>query len=82
MPEVLKLGLEMTKEIVAEILCSYPQLLEEIVLHDQNHKVLILKKIVFSFMSLKGKHLCRSANIEGKSLIRHKKTKEVLFKHE
>ena len=36
---------------------------------------------VFHFISLKGKHFCRTKNIEDKSLVRHKNTKEILFKH-
>jgi hypothetical protein len=80
--EVLVLGLEITKEIVAEILCSQPEILEEVALHDKNHKALLMKKIVFSFVTIKGKHLCRTANIEQNSLIRHQSTKVVLFKHE
>jgi len=78
---ILKLGLEITKEIV-EVLCNHPDLLEEIGFHDQNHKLILLKKIVFGFVSIKGKHLCKSVNIEENSLLRHKKTKEILFSHE
>jgi hypothetical protein len=33
-------------------------------------------------VTIKGKHLCRSINIEQNSLVWHKKTKDVLFKHE
>jgi hypothetical protein len=80
--EGLILGIEITHEIVAEILCSHPEVLEEITLHNKNHRVFLLKKIVFSFVTLKGKHLCRSVNIEQNTLIRHQKTKHVLFKHE
>ena len=72
----------MTKEIVAEILCSCPELLGEIGLHDKNHQVTVIRKILFCFLSVKGKHLCKNANLEENSLIRHKKIKEVLFKHE
>ena len=76
------MGIELTKEIVAEILCSHSELLEEISYHDKSHKAGLVKKIVFSFLSIKGKHLCRTTNIEQNSLSRHKKTKAVLFKHE
>ena len=80
--DVLKCGIEITKEIVAEILCSHPQLLQEISLHDQKHKVVLIKKIVFCFLTIKGKHLCRNVNVEENTLIRHTKTKEILFKHQ
>jgi hypothetical protein len=80
--EILMLGIEITNEIVAEILCSHPEMLEEIKMHNKNHQVILLKKVVFSFVTIKGKHLCRSINIEQNSLVRHQKTKDVLFKHE
>jgi hypothetical protein len=80
--DILILGVEITNEIVAEILCSYPETLQEIALHDTAHQALLMKKIVFSFVTMKGKHLCRTANVEQNSLIRHKNTKTVLFKHE
>jgi hypothetical protein len=76
------MGVELTKEIVAEILCSRSDLLDEVAIHDKAHKVLLIKKIVFSFISVKGKHLCRSINNEQNSLIRHYHTKNVIFKHE
>lgn len=72
----------MTNDIVAEILCDSSGLFEDIASHDATHKMLILKKIAFSFIFLKGRHFCRSTNVEQKSLIRHKNTKEILFKHE
>jgi len=80
--QILKISIEMMTDIVAEILCSHAELLEEISLHDQKHKVSLMKKIVFSFLFIKGRHLCKSTNIEENSLTRHQKTKEVLFKHE
>jgi hypothetical protein len=79
---VLQLGIEFTKEIVAEIIINHRDLFEELTFHDKTHKITILKKIVFSFISIKGKHVCRCVNSEQNSLIRHKKTKEVIFKHE
>jgi hypothetical protein len=80
--EILMLGIEITNEIVAEVLCSHNELLEEIALHDVQHKAVLVKKIVFSFITIKGKHICRTFNIEQNSLIRHHNTKTVLFKHE
>jgi hypothetical protein len=80
--EVLKLGIELTKEIVAEILCNHCDMFEEVTFHDKTHKITLLKKIVFSFISIKGKHLCRTVNSEQNSLIRHLKTKQVFFQHE
>jgi len=80
--EVLSLGLEITNEIVAEILASHSELLQEIGIHDQNHQPILMKKIVFSFITMKGKHLCRTFNIEQNTMIRHSNTKTVLFKHE
>jgi len=80
--QVLGLGIELTKEIVSEILCTHCELFEEVALHDKSHKVSLLKKIVFNFISIKGKHLCRTINCEQNSLVRHTKTKEVLFLHE
>jgi hypothetical protein len=80
--EVLILGVELTNEIVAEILASQSELLQEIRIHDQNHQPILMKKIVFSFVTMKGKHLCKTFNIEQNSLIRHSNTKTVLFKHE
>ena len=79
---VLKCGKSITNEIVAEILSSETNLLQEIALHDQQHRLKLLKIIVFSFISLKGKHLCRTENIKCSTLIRHKNTKQVLFLHE
>lgn len=79
---MLAVGIELTKEIVAEILCTHGELFEEIAIHDRSHKVSLLKKIVFNFISIKGKHLCRTVNCEQNSLMRHKKTKAVLFQHE
>lgn len=79
---VLKLGKHLTNEIVAEILSSDCDLFNEIALHDNQHRLKLIKTIVFSFISLKGKHLCRTQNIESSTLIRHKNTKEVLFRHE
>jgi len=80
--EVLILGLEITNEIVAEILVSHSELLQEIRLHDENHQPILMKKIVFSFITMTGKHLCRTFNIEQNTMIRHSNTKKVLFKHE
>ena len=76
LPKVLSYGVEITKEIVAEILANMSDLLQEISLHDEHHK------IVFTFISMKGKHLCRNINLEKVALIRHKNTKQILFKHE
>jgi hypothetical protein len=80
--KILMLGIKITNEIAAEILCSHSELLQEVALHDPNHKAILVKKIVFSFITIKGKHLCRTQNIEQNSLSRHQNTKEVLFKHE
>jgi len=80
--QILIAGLEVTKEIVAEILTAREELLEEIAIHDQNHKAILIKRIVFSFVTIKSKHLCRTFNIEQNSLIRHQNTKTVLFQHE
>jgi len=45
--QILIAGLEVTKEIVAEILTAHEELLEEIATHDQKHKaILILKNCV------------------------------------
>ena len=82
LPKVLSYGVEITKEIVAEILANMSDLLQEISLHDEHHRVNMLRKIVFSFISMKGKHMCRSVNMEQTTLIRHKNTKQILFKHE
>jgi hypothetical protein len=79
---MLVLGIELTNEIVAEILVSHTELLEELCVHDPSHKPILMKKIVFSFITIKGKHLCRTFNIEENSMIRHQYTKTVLFKHE
>ena len=70
--------------MVAELLCntSMSDLLKEVSLHDEHHRVNMLRKIVFSFISMKGKHMCRSVNMEQTTLIRHKNTKQILFKHE
>jgi len=75
-------ALEVSKEIVAEILTAHEELLEEIALHNQLHKAILIKKIVFSFVTIKGKHLCRNFNIEENSLVRHQNTKTILYKHE
>ena len=80
--KVLSLAVEMTKDIVAEILSSNDEYFQEIAAHSQQHKMSIIKKIVFSFISLKAKHVCRTKNVSKSTLIRHQKTKEVLFKHQ
>jgi hypothetical protein len=80
--EVLSMGMELVKEIVAEIICKNSELLEKVAMHDKMHRIGLLKKIVYSFTSMKGKHLCRNLNSEQNSLSRHQKTKEILFKHE
>jgi hypothetical protein len=48
------LGIELTNEITAEILATHGELLEEISIHDGNHKaiLIIIKKTVFSFMTI------------------------------
>ena len=82
--KVLSYGIEITKDIVAELLCntSMSDLLKEVSSHDEHDRVNMLRKIVFSFISMKGKHMCRSVNMEQTILIRHKNTKQILFKHE
>ena len=80
--KILNFGASLTKNILSEILCSNSSLLHEIDCHDKGHKVKLIKRVIFSFISIKGKHLCRSENKEINSLIRHSKTKEILFKHE
>lgn len=80
--QVLGLAVEMTKDIVAEILSEPNEFFSEIAAHDPHHKMLLMKKIVFHFISLKGKHFCKTKNIEAKKLLRHRNTKEVLFNHE
>ena len=79
---VLKSAVNLTKNIVAEIYVSNTELLSEIGLHDEQHRLNMIKTIVFTMISLKGKHLCRTTNIETSTMIRHKNTKEVIFKHE
>lgn len=79
---VLKNSVSLTNEIVSEIFISDSKLLEEISIHDEHHRLRIIKTIVFSFISIKGKHLCRTTNVETSTLIRHKNTKMILFKHE
>jgi hypothetical protein len=76
------LRIELTNEITAEILATHGELLEEISIHDGNHKAILIKKPVLCFMTIKGKHLCRSLNIEQNTLSRHQNTRAVLFKHE
>jgi len=80
--KVLSLAVEMTKDIVAEILCYPNDLFTDIALHDPYHKMSLIQKIVFSFISIKGKHVCKMSNIERNTLVRHKNTKEILFRHE
>ena len=82
--KVLSYGIEITKDIVAELLCntSMSDLLKEVSLHDEHHRVNMLRKIVFSFISMKGKHIYRNVNIEENTLIQHKSTKQILFKDE
>jgi hypothetical protein len=80
--QILIGGLEFTNEVVAEILIAHEELLEEIAIHDAKHKAFLIQKIVFSFVTIKGKHLCRTFNIEENSLVRHKNTKTVIFQHE
>ena len=80
--QILNFGASLTNNILSEILCSNSSLLHEIDCHDKGHKVKLMKRIIFSFTSIKSKHLCRSKNKEINSLIRHSKTKEIHFKHE
>jgi hypothetical protein len=37
------LGIELTNEIIAEILATHGELLEEISIHDGNHKAILIK---------------------------------------
>lgn len=80
--KVFSMAVEMMKDIVSEILCDENELFLDIAAHDPQHKMLMLKKIVFSFIAIKGRHFCRTTNVQQKSLVRHKNTKEILFKHE
>jgi len=80
--KVLDQALEMTKDIVAEIVCDSDDIFKYVAVHDPFHKLVLLQKIVFSFICLKGKHICRMRNVEQKAMVRHKKTKEVIFMHE
>ncbi len=43
------MGIEFVEEIVAEILSYHSTLLEEVAIHHKIHRILLLKKIVFSF---------------------------------
>ncbi len=43
------LGIELTNEITAEILATHEELLEEISIHDGNHKAILIKKNSFLF---------------------------------
>ena len=70
---------ELMKEIVSEILLGHSSLLNEIDLHSQSFHD---KKNVFHFICIKGKHLCRLFNNEQNTMIRHSKTKQILFKNE
>ena len=47
--QVFSMALEMMKDIVSEILCDENELFLDIAAHDPHHKMLMLKKIVFSF---------------------------------
>lgn len=79
---VLDQALEITKDIVADIMCDYDDLFRDVAVHDPFHKLNLIQKIVFAYISIRGKHLCRTTNVEEKAMIRHKKTKEILFCHE
>ena len=48
LPHVFSFALEMTKDIVAEILSSNDEYFQEIAAHSQQHKMSIIKKIVFN----------------------------------
>ena len=80
--QILNFGDSLTNDILGEILCSNCSLLNEIDLHDKGHKIKLMKRLIFSFISIKGKHLCRTQNKEENSLIRHSKTKEIIFNQE
>ena len=79
--QVLSMAEEMMKDIVSEILCDENEFFMEIA-HDPQHKLVMLKKIVFSFISMKGKYICKSTNVQQNSLLRNKLTKQILFRHE
>jgi len=53
----LILEVEITEEIVAEIFCNQPEILQEIALYDKNPRALLMNKIVLSFDTITGKHL-------------------------
>ena len=80
--QVLSMAEEMMKDIVSEILCDENEFFMEIAAHDLQHKLVMLKKIVFSFISMKGKYICKSTNVQQNSLLRNKLTKQILFRHE
>ena len=80
--QTLNVGEKLTKDILAEILCEFPNMFMELDLHDKSHKVKLMKRIIFSFVSIKAKHVTRTRNKEANSCIRHKRTKEIIFSHE
>ena len=49
------------------------ELLEDIALHNKVHRITLLKKNVYNFVTIKGKHLWRNKNNEENSLIRNAK---------
>ena len=75
-------GNDLTTEILSELVLSGSPVLNEIDLHDKTHKLGLIKRIIFSFICIKGKHLSRSFNKEGNSMIRHSNTKRIIFSHE
>ncbi len=83
MAKVLNSGDCLVKEIVSEILCQDSNsLLAEIESHNKTHKAVLMKRIVFSFITIKGKHICRTYNQESNFMTRHRKIKSVIFMHE
>ena len=80
--ETINFGKKLTDDIIGELLSSNSALLCEIDLHDKKHKMRVMKRIVFSFIGIKGRHLSRTVNKENSNMIRHCKTKEILFNHQ
>ena len=80
--KTLNFGDTLLSNILSEILSHNSDLFSEIDLHDKKHKITLMKRIIFCFICIKGKHACRTWNKENNSLIRHSRTKEVIFKHE
>ena len=75
-------GKNVTEEIVSEILSCHTFLLAELSHHEPKHRIGMLKKVIFTFIGMKAKHLMPKSNQENCAFIRNRNTKITSFSND